>query len=418
LRGFTHKVNIPKFYYGYVIVIVFFIMMVLGWGMFYIYGVFFRPLMEEFDWTRAITSGAFSMSVLVSGIIGIIAGRLSDTIGPKKVIIFCTCLLTLGYGLMIFVQSTWQFYFLYGIIIASGVGGFWAPQVSTVARWFVKRRGIMTGIVSGGISFGTLVLPLIVTRLIDVFNWRMTYLIIGIAIFVIVMAAAQFVKSSPPKMSLLPIREINNEIQSRTRILNFSFQEAVHTVQFWMVTLIYVCFGITQLTVVVHLVPYATGIGISSLGAAGVLSVIGGISLAGRIIIGLVSDKLRVKTSTILSLGLMIVSLLWLLQADSLWKLYIFAVVFGFGYGGLSCLQSLIAAELFGLISLGVITGIFSLSFNIGGAIGPVIAGHIFDISDSYLWAFLACLISVIIALAICLSLKPPGKKPQVDQST
>jgi MFS family permease len=398
------------FYYGYVIVIAFFIMLMVGYGMFYIYGVFFRSLMEDFNWSRTVTSGAFSISVFIAGITGIVAGRLSDRIGPKKVIIFCGILLALGYFLMAFVQSTWQFYLLYGIVISSGVGGFWAPQVSTVARWFVGRRGVMTGIVSGGVSFGTLVLPLVVTPLLDTYQWRTTYLIVGIAIFIIVMTTVQFVKPSPQKMGLTAYGEAKTSF-SHLQSVNFSLKEAIITRQFWMAALIYVCFGAAQLTVMVHMVPHAIGMGISSLNAAGILSTIGGVSLVGRIIIGLVSDKRRVKTSAILSLGLMTISLLWLQQADSLWKLYVFAVFFGFGYGGLSCLQSLMAAELFGLASLGVITAIFSMSFNIGGAVGPVLAGYIFDISNSYTWAFFVCLVVIIVALLICLNLKTPRKK-------
>jgi MFS family permease len=125
---------------------------------------------------------------------------------------------------------------------------------------------------------------------------------------------------------------------------------------------------------------------------------------------GIISDRIKVNVSSIICLGLLAVSLVWLQFADNLWKLYFFAVFFGFGYGGLSCLQSLIAAELYGLLSLGVITAIFSFSFDIGGAIGPVIAGYIFDTSDSYRWAFLICLIVMTAALVIGLSLKPPKK--------
>jgi MFS family permease len=392
-------------------VIVCFIMMMVGWGIFYIYGVFFRPLMEEFNWTRAVTSGAFSVSIMVAGVIGIIAGRISDRVGPKKVLIVSASLLTLGYILMSLVRNTWQFYLLYGLVIASGVGGFWAPQVSTIARWFVGRRGIMTGIVSGGISFGTLVLPLIVTPLIDAYSWRTTYIIIGIGVFCIVMTAVQFIKASPQTMGLLPYGEYKTKVRNYAQVINFTFREAAATSQFWMGAVIYLFFGLAQLTIMVHMVPHAIGIGISALSAAGILSVIGGVSLAGRIIIGVLADRIKVKASAILSLGLMTISLIWLMQADSLWKLYVFGIVFGFGYGGLSCLQSLMAAELFGLVSLGLITAVFSLSFNLGGAIGPVLAGHIFDISDSYTWAFIVCLVMVIAALLICFALKPPKKK-------
>jgi MFS family permease len=400
----------PRFFYGYVIVIASFIILVLGWGIYYSYGVFFSPLMDEFHWTRAVTSGAFSIAVFVSGFVGIFAGRLSDRLGPQIVITICAVSLSLGYVLMFLVQSTWQFYLLYGVLIASGVGGFWAPPVSTVARWFVDRRGLMTGIVSGGISFGTLVVPPVVSRIISLYGWRRSYLIIGVVTLVAVAVAAQFIKKSPEHVGLLPQGKAEIKPGNLPRSKEFSLKEALHTRQFWLVFLIYFCFGIALLTIIVHMVPHATGIGISDMNAAIILSVIGGLSLIGRIAMGGIADRLRVKASAIICLALLTGSLIWLQFSDGLWKLYFFAVLFGFGYGGLSCLQSLIAADLFGLTILGVMTAIFSFSYCVGGAVGPVLAGYIFDVSGSYQWAFLLCLAAVVVALLISLSLKPPKR--------
>jgi MFS family permease len=269
----------------------------------------------------------------------------------------------------------------------------------------------MTGIVSGGISFGTLVLPPITAQLISAYNWRTTYIVIGAAILVLVMIAAQFLKPGPPGTE----SQIETPDKARSSFTQesrgFSLGEAVHTRQFWMVAGIYLCFGTTQLTIMVHIVPQATGMGNSPINAAAILSIVGGVSLASRILIGIITDRIGVKTSAVLCLSIITVSFFWLQWVDSLWKLYFFAVIFGFGYGGMSCLQSLIAAELFGLLSLGVLTAIFSFSFNIGGAAGPVLAGYVFDVSGSYRWAFLACTLVIGIALIISLSVKPPLQK-------
>ncbi len=401
----------PGVYYGYVIVVITFLMMVLGWGIFYIYGVFFNSLINEFGWSRTVTSGAFSASILVSGFSGIVTGRLSDRFGPRRVIIVCTILLSMGYILMSLVASAWQFYLIYIVLIASGVGGFWSPLVAAVARWFIAKRGLMTGIVSGGISFGSLVLAPAVTQLISAVGWRTTYVVIGLIILVVVMVAVIFFKNSPGMDFARPGFPVKEGSIKLPVLPHFSLKEAAATRQFWMVCGIYLCFGAIQLIIMVHIVPFATGMDISDIKAAVILSIIGGAGLAGRIIMGLITDRLKVKPCAVLCLGLMTSALVWLQFSPGLWQLYLFAAVFGFGYGGLSCLQSLIAAELYGLLSVGVITAIFSCMFDVGGGIGPVLAGFIFDVSLSYQWAFVLCLVLVVIALGISLTLKPPAKR-------
>lgn len=403
--------NKPGFYYGYYVVISAFVIMILGWGVYYSYGVFFKSLMQDFGWTTAITSGAFSVSMFISGVSGIVAGRLSDHFGPKVVIIFCTILLSSGYLLMSLVQNSWQFYLVYALLIAPGIAGFWAPPVSTIARWFHGRRGLMTGIVSGGISFGQFFLPPLLTSAILSYSWRLTYTGIGIITLIVVVISAQFIKYSPQRMGLKPYGKLVEKPSPDIKVNNYTLQQAIHTLQFWMGCLIYFCFGIAQLAVMVHIVPHATDMGISPLQASLILSIIGLVSFVGRVTAGIIVDKAPIKKTTIFCLFLMVVALSWLLFGNDLWKLYLFAIFFGFSYGGLSCMQSLMAAELFGLGILGVVTAIFSFSFGLGGSIGPLMAGLIVDFGGNYQWAFLACLIMVVIALGISTDLKPPQKR-------
>jgi predicted MFS family arabinose efflux permease len=269
----------------------------------------------------------------------------------------------------------------------------------------------MTGLVSGGISFGTLVLPPVVTHLVDSLGWRWTYVVLGGVVLVVIPVAAQFLRHSPQQSGLQPFGESGKGSERTTNSLDFSWQAALRTPQFWMVAGIYLCFGFTQLTVMVHIIPDAVGLNIPPLAAAAILSVIGAVSLGGRLIVGAVADRIRGKNAAIICLCLIILALIWLQFSTRLWQMYFFAVVFGFGYGGLSCLQSLISAELFGLSALGVITAIFSFGFNIGGSAGPVLAGYIFDLSASYRWAFVLCLALMLVAFALALKLRPPRRK-------
>ena len=149
----------PEFFYGYIVVVAAFLIMVAIFGLYYCFGIFFDPMLLEFGWTRAMTSGAFSLSMVVYGLLNVAVGGLTDRFGPRMVVTICGLLIGLGYLLMSQISAVWQLYLFYGVIIGAGMGGSFIALLSSVARWFVKRRGMMTGIVMAGIGIGTLIGP-------------------------------------------------------------------------------------------------------------------------------------------------------------------------------------------------------------------------------------------------------------------
>jgi len=267
----------------------------------------------------------------------------------------------------------------------------------------------MTGIVVSGIGFGTLVIAPLASRLISAYDWRISYIILGIITLVLLLGAAQFLKRDPHQIGQLPYSKDKVKQESLVpRARDFSFQEAIRTRQFWMVCAIYFCFGFSLQTAMVHIVPHATGLGISAVNAATILAAFGGISIVGRITMGSASDRLGAKRCLVFALILMSAALFWLQLARELWMFYLFGAIFGFAYGGLSALQSLATAELFGLSAVGVLVGNFGFSFTIGGAVSPVLSGYIFDVTGSYNLAFLICAIVALIGCVLALSLTPP----------
>ena len=199
-EGIEREVVSPGIFYGYVIVFASFLSMIVLWAVYYSFGVFFKPILNEFGWTSAMTSGAFSLSSLISGLLTIFIGLLTDKIGPRKVMSLCGFLLGLGYILMSKVESAWHIYLYFGIIIGAGMGGSFVPLMTTVARWFEARRGLMTGILAAGIGIGAFVGPPISTRLIVAYGWRTSFLILGIMIFALVVLSAQLLKRDPAEI--------------------------------------------------------------------------------------------------------------------------------------------------------------------------------------------------------------------------
>jgi len=320
----------------------------------------------------------------------------------------CGFFLGIGYLLMSQIGAIWQLYLFYGVIIGIGMSGGFVPLVSTVSRWFVKRRGTMTGLVVSGIGVGTTIMPPAVSWLISNYGWRTSYIIVGIIALVFTILAAQFLRRDPGQMGQLPFGESKAEQESlNLKPRGFSLRQAIHTSQFWLLCAIFLCFAFCEQVMMVHIVPHATDLEISAASAASILAIIGGASVVGRIIMGSASDKIGNKSALIICCIMLSVALFWLLATKELWMFYLFAAIFGFTLGGWAPLISLLVAELFGLSSLGTILGIVVFVIGIGEAIGPVMAGHIFDITGSYQLAFLIFAAVSIVAIILTTALKP-----------
>ena len=400
----------PKFFYGYIVVALAFLIMVIMGGTIYTFGIFFKPLAGDFGWTSAATSGAFSLQMVIHGLFYIVTGKLNDRFGPRVVVSVCCLLLGAGYLLMSQVSDIWQLYLFYGVIIGIGMSGSFVPLGSTVARWFVKRKGAMIGIAVAGISVGTMIMPPVASWLISSYGWRTSYVVMGLIVLVITISAAQFLRRDPTQMRLLPYgqSEVLGE-GSNVEVSGVSLQEAMHTRQFWLLCVAFLSFGVSQTAIMVHIVPHATELGISATAAANVFIAIGGLGILGRIVMGGTSDRVGCRAALIICFVLLMAGFAWLLVTKDLWMLYLFAAAFGFGYGGTSALISPTVAELFGLRSHGVILGVITFITTAGCAVGAVMAGSVFDITGSYQVAFLICATLSIICIILSILLRPPS---------
>jgi MFS family permease len=392
-----------RFYYGHIVVIVSTFIFIGAFGVNYAFGVFFTPLLEEFGWTRAVTSGAVALSWIVQTVGQIFMGKLNDRYGPRKVLSFCGLVLGTGYFLMSQVSSLWQFYAVYGLIVGIGLSGIFVPLTSTVARWFITRRSSMTGIIVAGVGVGTLIGPLISNWLIGLFDWRVSYSVLGIVVFVVIVTAAQFLKHKPSPISAAQTEKLAKAI----KIEGMDFVTAVRQPQFYMFFAALLCFGTCLYFILVHITAYAIGLGISAAAAAGLLSAIGGMSIAAKIISGKIGDIYSNRVVFIIGFSAMAVSFLIIMLLKEVWALYLFAMIFGLAYGACVTAQSPIVAEYFGLKSHGLILGTATGGLTIGGAAGPIMAGYIFDTTGSYEAAFIVSLALSLAGLVIMLMVKP-----------
>jgi MFS family permease len=403
----------PKFFYGYVMVAVGFFILLLSWGLYIVFGVFFDPLLEEFKWTRAMISGAYSLSSILSGLLAIVMGGLTDRLGPRLVVTFCGFCFGLGYLLMSQVHALWQLYLFFGIIVGIGMSGLWIPLLSPIVRWFTGRRSLMTGIVISGLTMGQLVGPLVISRLIAARGWRLSCIILGGAVMVMIILLAQLLRRDPSQVGQSPGKENGVEKQEfKPDRQDFILKEAVHTPQFWLVAIIFFCVGFATFAITVHIVPHATKLGIPAVTAANILAINGGIGIIGNFVLGgIIGDRIGNRKSFIIGTVLMAASLFWLVPAREVWMLYLIAVGFGIGLGGIGTSESPLIARLFGLRSHGLIYGVVGLSWTFGGAVGPVVTGYLCDVIGNYQLAFLLCAVIAVLGLLLLLILRPTKRR-------
>jgi MFS family permease len=279
--------------------------MVVIWAAYYSFGVFFKPLITEFGWTRAATSGAFSLSAIINGLLAIVMGKLVDRFGPRMVMTICAILIGSGFILMSGIASIWQLYLFYGLIVGVGMGGSFVPVMSTVVRWFYEKRSMMTGIVAAGMGIGALTGPPVAHQLIIHFGWRKSYAIFGAAVFLIVILVAQLIKRDPGEVGQHPYGEskIGVRLSTESSSKALSFREAINTRQFWIVYCMFFCLGFCTFAVMVHMAAHAIDLEIPAAAAANILATVGGLSIIGRILMGRAADIIGSKRSFMISLG-------------------------------------------------------------------------------------------------------------------
>jgi MFS family permease len=314
----------------------------------------------------------------------------------------------LGYFLMSRLESTWQLYFFFTIIFGIGLSTVDVIPLTTIARWFVRKRGIVTGMVKVGTGAGQMVIPFLVSILVIRYGWRSSCVIIGVAVLIILVAIAQFLRRDPGQMGLSPDGNAPGSADDPVSDTEgLSLREAIHTRQFWTICAAMLAIVFCLMTVMVHIIPIARELKVSPTRAAGVLSTIGGVSMAGRFISGIALDRIGSKRVMIFCFILLIAVLFWLQIATELWMLYLFAVVYGVAHGGFFTSFSPIVAEFFGIKSHGMLFGITMFCGTFGGALGPITAGYVFDVTGAYAIAIWICTGISIIGFALIAMLKP-----------
>lgn len=362
--------------WAWVVVAAAFVLMFLGYGALYSFGVFFQPLATDFDADRAQTSLIFSIIGGSYSTMGILTGPAADRFGTRPVCLFG--MLGLGLGLLYAsnADALWQVYIGFGIGVSLGTGCIFAPANAGLQRWFSVRRGLASGIATTGVGISILVVPPLAALLIDVSDWRQAMFGAGATVLLVGSLAALFM--GDPEQS-------NAVTQAETDNTEFDLKRALRSrgfVMLWLSSML-CCVGI--FVPFVHLVAYSSDQGLVAGSGVLLIATIGAASLFGRIALSAAADHLGRRNSLIamyFAMGLGFA--LWRVAGDGTTLLTAFAILFGVGYGGYVAMIAPILAEYFGVRKIGSLLGCFMSSIAIGGALGPWLAGYAFDLWGNY----------------------------------
>jgi len=403
-----------KIFYGWVVLAAFLVIGIIIYGSFNSFGVFFKSIESEFGLTRAATSGIFSALMVLSSVFSLLGGWALDRYGPRIVILLMGLFVGLSLLLTSQTNASWQLFITYSLLLSIGTGAIYVVTMATASRWFDKKRGLALGIAGSGSGLGMLLIAPFATYLISSLDWRMAYMILGFIAWLIVIPLSRLLRKNPYEIGALPdgVKSGSSETgteeprrEDSTQLAGFSLLQASRTRNFWFLASIWLLYAFCYLLVLTHIVPHATDIGIPAMEAAVVLSLIGGSNIAGRLLMGRVSDSMGRKVTAITCALLVAGAMIWLIWSQDLWMLYLFGIVCGFSFGGLDPPVTALIGDTFGLRSIGVILGMLNVAWSVGAAMGPAIGGLVFDVSNSYSVAFAAGALAMLtVALLIALT--------------
>ncbi|MFC2008327.1 MFS transporter [Chloroflexota bacterium] len=380
------------------------------------FGIFLKPILEEFGWTRAMTSGAISIVSGVAGLSGILMGRLTDRYGARMLITIGALLGGLGYLLLSQISSLWQLYVYFGVTVGICIGSAWTPINATVSKLFDEKRVLALGITNSGITAGRILLPPIVAYVTTGYQWRQACIMLAFIVWAVAIPAVMLLGRNRSQGAAGLPHDIStsdskgSEVGKPIKVKQLSATEAVRTVPFWMIAATGYVAAAGFFFVSVHIVAYATDRGIDATTAALLLSFMGGISILARLSVAQVNVMIGSRATLFLSLLLQALALLLLTQAASLWMLFALGAVYGLGFGCCGTIRMSMASEFFGVGSIGAIIGLTSVAWSIGGMTGPIMAGYIFDLTRSYNIAFIAGGLLMVMGMVASLFLKPPRR--------
>lgn len=395
--------------YGWVIVAVGALMTCVGIGAMFSLAVHLEPIAAATGWSRAGISSAMTLDFLVMGAAGFGWGAASDRFGPRPVVLAGAVLLGLGLALASRATSLIQFQLTYGIVVGLAAGAFFAPMIAVATMWFAANRGLAVSLVSAGMGVAPMTISPFTRWLISTYDWRTAMLVIAIAAWALLIPAALLVRR-PTEGDCEGAAAGNAMADAGTGL---TAPQALRSPQFIVLALTFFLCCAAHAGPIFHMVSYAILCGVPAMAAVSIYSVEGLAGLGGRLLLGVLADRVGVKPVLVAGLLVQALAIGSYLAVNRLEAFYAVALVFGTAYGGVMPLYAVLAREYFGQRIMGTVFGAATMASSVGMAFGPLAGGWVFDTFGGYAWLYIGSLGVAVAAAAVALAFPPLPARSQ-----
>ena len=389
--------------YGWVIVAVGALMTCVGIGAMFSLAVYLAPMSADTGWSRTGISSAMTLDFLVMGVASFAWGAASDRFGTRIVVLTGAVLLGLALQLASRATSLIEFQLTYGILVGLAAGSFFAPMIAATTRWFENNRSLAVSLVSAGMGVAPMTISPFAGWLISAYDWRVAMMVIGITAWILLIPAALLVR--PP--SQVRTDAAASEADAAAGRPGLSAVQALRSPQFVVLALTFFLCCAAHSGPIFHMVSYAMLCGVPAMAAVSIYSVEGLAGLGGRLLLGVLADRLGVKRVLVTGLLVQALAIGTYLAVGRLGEFYLLAVIFGTAYGGVMPLYAVLAREYFGQRIMGTVFGAATMVSSLGMAFGPLAGGWVFDTFDAYSWLYIGSMSVALGAVAVALAFPP-----------
>ena len=406
----------PHIFYGYWIVLATFLCNAITFGCgFYAFSLFVTPLQGDLGWARGNIMAAFTIFFLTTGIVAPRAGRLVDRYGARIVMAAGAVIAAIGFIILSAVSQLWQYYLGYAVVGLGMAGTGQIPTSAVVSNWFFRKRGTAVGMMASGVGVGGLALaPFVGGVLLPRLGWNHTFLVLAaLCVGVIVPLALLVIRTHPGEkgMSAYGSEAGNESLGGGVVRSSATLKATMGTAVFWFIVATYFLSTFAHAGAIQNQVPLLEDAGLPVAVSAGALGAVGLSSALGKFGFGWLCDRIQARLALAIGLGFQLCAVIVLMniQSDSPAAMaWLYAVMMGIGIGSWLPTMSMLVSDYFGLAHYGAIFGALTISFSVGSALGPLVAGKMYDSAGNYDAVFVLFLVLFVVSVVSILVARRP----------